>query len=102
MLEAVKWGSFQLHDLFYSSNGDFNIKKEHINGLGDYVVTAGLTENGVLGRSDVKARIFPGNTITIDMFGAVFYRNFNYKMVTHARVFCLMPKFSINERQGLF
>lgn len=36
------------------------------------------------------------------MFGAVFYRQFKYKMVTHARVFSLKPKFEISENHGLF
>ena len=36
------------------------------------------------------------------MFGAVFYRQFKYKMVTHARVFSLKPKFVITDYQGLF
>lgn len=36
------------------------------------------------------------------MFGHVFYRNFPYKMVTHARVFSLVPKFNISDNQGLF
>lgn len=89
-------------DLFESSNGNFDIKKENINGKGEYVVTAGLTNNGILGQTDVKATIFDKNTITIDMFGAAFYRNFNYKMVTHARVFSLKPKFKISENIGLF
>ncbi|EFE49540.1 hypothetical protein NEIELOOT_01631 [Neisseria elongata subsp. glycolytica ATCC 29315] len=102
MLNAVEWGEFELNTLFTSANGDFDIKKEHINGLGDFVITAGLTENGILGKTDIKAKIFPGNTITVDMFGAAFYRDFNYKMVTHARVFCLFPKIEITKRQGLF
>ena len=36
------------------------------------------------------------------MFGNAFYRQFDYKMVTHARVFSLATNFSITERQGLF
>ena len=36
------------------------------------------------------------------MFGAAFYRQFNYKLVTHARVFSLSPKFEMTQRQGLF
>lgn len=88
--------------MFESSNGDFDIQKVNINGKGDYVITAGLTNNGVLGRTDIKAKIFEADTITVDMFGSVFYRNFRYKMVTHARVFSLSPKFEINDLSGLF
>ena len=65
-------------------------------------MTAGLTANGVLGKTDIDAKVFDKNTITVDMFGYVFYRQFRYKMVTHARVFSLKPKFNISERQGLF
>ncbi len=36
------------------------------------------------------------------MFWFAFYRPFQYKMVTHARVFSLKPKFKISDRQGLF
>ncbi|GAA9878772.1 hypothetical protein VN0661_04560 [Helicobacter pylori] len=36
------------------------------------------------------------------MFGCAFYRSFAYKMVTHARVFSLKPKFEINHKIGLF
>jgi len=36
------------------------------------------------------------------MFGFCFYRNFSYKLVTHARVFSLKFKFNCSEREGLF
>lgn len=101
-MSSVKWQSFRLDKLFISANGDFDIKKEHINGHGCYVITAGLTNNGVLGKTDVEAKIFPPNTITIDMFGSAFYRDFEYKMVTHARVFSLLPRISLTKEQGIF
>ena len=101
-IQNIEWGEYRLENLFDSFNGNFDIQKDHINGNGDYVITAGLTNNGVLGRTDVEARIFDGNTITIDMFGSVFYRQFKYKMVTHARVFSLKTKFEISKKQGLF
>ena len=88
--------------MFESANGDFDIQKTHINGLGDYVITAGLSNNGILGKTNIKAKIFNANTITIDMFGNAFYRQFRYKMVTHARVFSLKPNFEITERHGMF
>lgn len=55
-----------------------------------------------MGKTDIEAKIFDENTITVDMFGFAFYRQFKYKMVTHARVFSLKPKFKITENQGLF
>lgn len=102
MLEGVEWGEYRLGDLFESENGDFDIQKHHINDLGEYVVTAGLSNNGVLGRSNVKAKVFFPQTFTVDMFGTVFYRVYHYKMVTHARVFSLSPKFEVNNKQGTF
>ncbi|RKV57365.1 restriction endonuclease [Helicobacter pylori] len=101
-LNAIKWGEFRLGDLFEASNGDFDIQKRHINHKGEFVITAGLINNGVLGQSDIKAKVFESHTITIDMFGCAFYRSFPYKMVTHARVFSLKPKFEINHKIGLF
>lgn len=101
-LNAIKWGEFRLGDLFEASNGDFDIQKRHINHNGEFVITAGLSNNGVLGQSDIKAKVFESHTITIDMFGCAFYRSFAYKMVTHARVFSLKPKFEINHKIGLF
>ena len=88
--------------MFESANGNFDIQKDHINGAGTYVITAGLTNNGILGKTDVDAKIFNKNTITIDMFGFTFFRQFEYKMVTHARVFSLTSLLSITQRQGLF
>ncbi|WRC23456.1 restriction endonuclease subunit S [Helicobacter pylori] len=101
-LNAIKWGEFKLGDLFEASNGDSDIQKRHINHKGEFVITAGLSNNGVLGQSDIKAKVFESHTITIDMFGCAFYRSFSYKMVTHARVFSLKPKFEINHKIGLF
>ncbi|OKB24667.1 type I restriction endonuclease [Helicobacter pylori] len=80
----------------------FDIQKRHINHKGEFVITAGLSNNGVLGQSDIKAKVFESHSITIDMFGCAFYRSFPYKMVTHARVFSLKPKFEINHKIGLF
>lgn len=101
-MEEVEWGEYKIKELFDSVTGDFDIQKRHINNSGEFVVTAGLTDNGVLGKSDVEARVIDANTITIDMFGNSFYRQFTYKLVTHARVFALIPKFKMSEKQGLF
>ena len=88
--------------MFDSENGDFDIQKSHINDSGEYVITAGLSNNGILGKTNINAKIIDDNTITIYMFGNSFYRKFKYKMVTHARVFSLIPKFDMSEKQGLY
>ncbi len=101
-LEKTTWKEFVIEDLFESSNGDVDIQKRHINGKGDYVISAGFANNGIMGKTDLAARIFNEGTITIDMFGNAFYRNFKYKMVTHARVFSLRSYYDISVNQGLF
>ena len=101
-MQAVEWGEYELQKLFTSSNGDFDIQKTHINDRGDYVITAGLTDNGVLGKTDINSKIFNKGTITVDMFGCAFYRQFPYKMVTHARVFSLKPLLEFTDKQGIF
>lgn len=35
------------------------------------------------------------------MFGYAFFREFKYKIVTHARVFSIIPKFEINNKIGI-
>ena len=94
---------FKISTLFTSKNGDTDIKKEHINGKGHPVVSSGQENAGIIGFSDIKARIIPANTITVDMFGNVYYRDFEYKIVTHARAFALLPNgFLLNEKTGLY
>ena len=100
--DSVEWGEYRIGDLFDSYNGNFDIQKKHINDMGEYVITAGVSNNGILGKSDVEAKVFKSKTITVDMFGYAFYRSFNYKIVTHARVFSLTPKNKITENQGMF
>ena len=91
-----------LGDLFTSQNGDFDIQKTHINGKGEYVITAGLSNNGILGKSDVNAKIFKKNTITVDMFCNAFYQDRDFYAVSHGRVNILYPKFNMSPFVGLF
>lgn len=79
------------------------MQKKDINGKGIPVITSGVQNNGILGLTDKKAKIISPDTITVDMFGNVYYRNFEYKMVTHARVFSLEPyEWKLSEKSGLY
>lgn len=101
-IDISDWHEFRIEDLFDGLNGDFDIKQKHINNKGDIVITSGVENFGILGKTDVKARLINEKTLTIDMFGNVFYRPYKYKMVTHARVFALIPKFDMSNSIGLF
>lgn len=97
------FNEYKIGELFTSQNGNFDIQQKHINGRGQVVVSSGIQNSGIIGKTDVEARIFPKNTITVDMFGNVFYRDFSYKMVTHARIFSLKSVFeNINEKVILY
>ncbi len=94
---------FKISTLFDWQNGNTDLKKEHINGKGHPVVSSGVENTGIIGCTDVEARILPAHTITVDMFGNVYYRDFEYKEVTHARVFTLIPKgFDLDVQTGLY
>lgn len=87
-----EWKEVEIQELFDGKVGNFDIQKMHLNGKGEFVISSGVTNRGVIGRTDIKADIIPKNSITIDMFGNVFARDYPYKLVTHARVFALLPK----------
>ena len=94
---------FRVGDLFVSQTGDTDLQRCHINGNGQHVVSSGLENNSIIGKTDVSAKIFDADTITIDMFGNCFYRDEQYKMVTHARVFSLSPLFiGLNNLNGQY
>ena len=86
------WQLFSFAELFTSSTGDTDILQDMLEDSGVPVVSAGETNEGVIGRTSVPAKVFPPNTITLDMFGQAFAHGYAYKMVTHARVQSLSLK----------
>ena len=98
----IKFKEFKLNDLFTSQTGDVDIQRKHLNGKGTTYINSGITNCGVIGKTDFPAKIFKPNTITVDMFGNSYYRDFEYKMATHAHVFSLTPKEKFNKQIGLY
>jgi len=99
----IRFKEYEIYELFEHSKGNFDIQQCHINNKGHFVVSSGLQNCGIIGKTDVNARIFDKNTITIDMFGNVFFRDFKYKMVTHARVFSIKYKYKeLKYREGIY
>ena len=68
------------------------------------LVSSGFTDRGVIGKTSKPSRIHRGGAITVDMFGYAYYRQKDFKMVTHARVFALYLKDGQNmtDRVGLY
>lgn len=98
---GITYKDVRLGDLFVSQNGDTDIKPSHLTPVGIPVITSGETNFGILGLSNIPSKIINKNTITIDMFGKAYFRPFNYKMVTHARVFSLESNmFDMNSKTG--
>ena len=102
-----RFKEFRIGNLFTSSNGYKDIQKKHISSSiddndGILVVSSGEYNLGIIGTTNLNAKVFERNTLTVDMFGNVNFRDHEYKMVTHARVFSLRPREAINKYQGLY
>lgn len=100
--KKIQHKGFELNKIFTSQNGDTDLKQIHINGLGTPVASSGEYNQGIIGDTDKNAKIIKENTITADMFGNVFFRDFKYKMVTHARVFSLECVDSVSNEAQLY
>lgn len=101
-IDTSSWKKFKISDLFTSETGDVDLQQRDVNGKGIPLVSSGESNTGIIGNTDRPAKIISEKTITIDMFGSVWYRDFPYKMVTHSRVFALIPKKPINREVGLY
>ncbi|MFM7390493.1 MAG: restriction endonuclease subunit S [Vampirovibrionales bacterium] len=79
-LDSIVWNSFKLEELFDHIVQGRRLKKEdQIRGTLPFVM-AGITNTGVVNYIENKTKVFPQNSLTIDIFGNVFYRNYEYGM----------------------
>ena len=101
-IDTSGWKEFQVGDLFDSKTGSFDIQPQQLSDDGTLVVSAGTANNGIIGRTEVDVAPISGNTITVDMFGHTIFRDYPYTMVTHARVFALIPKNVVSKSVGQF
>ena len=99
---GVIFRKYRICDLFSSETGDTDIKRCDLSDCGVPLITSGTANYGIAGLTERNAKIHNAETLTVDMFGNCFYRDFRYKMVTHARVFALIPKEKISREVGLF
>ena len=101
-VDTSQWGNFVVGELFdvQLSDGDNKPKKLP---KGDIpLVSAGNTNNGIVGSFESDTIIFPAHSITVDMFGQAFYQPKEFQAVSHGRVNILVPNFENNENIGQF
>lgn len=101
-IDTSGWKKFQVGELFDSRTGSTDIQPQHLSDEGILVVSAGTTDNGIVGRTLEDVDVIPPNSITVDMFGHVFVRDYAYCMVTHARVFALLIRESCSFEALMF
>ncbi len=101
-IETREWKKFRVGDLFDAKTGTYDFQPLDISDSGYPVITSGVGNNGIMGLSTVHAEQINANSITVDMFGNVIPRDFQYMMVTHARVFALLPRQSTTFLQRCF
>ncbi|OEF94886.1 restriction endonuclease subunit S [Vibrio splendidus] len=77
-LEKVKWGEYRFSEIFNKISQGRRLKKDdHISGDIPFVM-AGVTNTGVVNYISNPVSRFPRNSITIDIFGNVFYRDYDF------------------------
>lgn len=97
-IDTSEWKKFLVGDLFeaYLSKDDIQ-PKNFVKGKIP-LVSSGKENNGIIAFvEDEKARLWEENTLTIDMFGKVFYQESPYFAVSHGRVNILLPKISMTK-----
>lgn len=74
----IKWGEFSFKGIFNKIYQGRRLKKDdQISGNIPFVM-AGTTNTGVVNYISNPVARFPANSITIDIFGNTFYRNYNF------------------------
>lgn len=77
-LDKVKWKEYRFADIFNNIQQGRRLKKDdQIEGSIPFVM-AGVTNTGVVNYISNPVATFPKNSITIDIFGNAFYRNYDF------------------------
>lgn len=97
-IDTSGWKEFRVGDLFEACLSKDDIQpKDFVEGKTP-LVSSGKENNGIIAFvEDKKARLWEENTLTIDMFGKVFYQESPYFAVSHGRVNILLPKISMTK-----
>lgn len=103
-LNVGSWREFQVDDLFETKLSSDDLQPKNLQEGNMPLVSSGMSNNGICMMVDesIDAEIFPASSLTVDMFGKVFYQPDDYFAVSHGRVNILIPRIALFEAQGLF
>ena len=77
-LQSVKWGEYKFKSIFNNIKQGRRLKKEdQVHGAIPFIM-AGTTNAGVVNYVSNPIASFPKNSITVDIFGNVFYRDYAF------------------------
>lgn len=92
-VDTREWREFRVGELFDAALSKDDIQPKVIVEGNTPLVSSGKENNGIIALIDNKnARLWEANTLTVDMFGKVFYQEQPYYAVSHGRVNILMPR----------
>ncbi len=97
-INTINWKCFFIGEFFdaYLSSDDIQ-PKSIIEGEVP-LISSGKEKNGIVAYiKDDNAKLWPQNTITVDMFGKAFYQDEAFYCVSHGRVNVLVPKIKISK-----
>ena len=77
-LSSVKWGEFEYKDIFNNIAQGRRLKKDDQKQGDIPFIMAGTTNTGVVNYISNPVASFPKNSITIDIFGNTFYRDYAF------------------------
>ena len=101
-VDTSQWGEFVVGELFDVQLSDGDNKPKKLPKGTIPLISAGNTNNGIVGSFESDTIIFPAHSITVDMFGQAFYQPKEFQAVSHGRVNVLVPSFENNENIGQF
>lgn len=78
ILRTVKWGEYEFQQIFNHIEQGRRLKKEDQLPGNIPFVMAGVTNTGVINYVSNPVASFPKNSITIDIFGNTFYRDYAF------------------------
>lgn len=76
--EAIDWKGFRYDEIFNHIEQGRRLKKDDQIAGDIPFVMSGITNTGVVNHISNPVASFPANSITVDIFGNVFYRSFAY------------------------